>query len=165
MSVKSDEYWMTHALALANKAEQANEIPVGAVVVQDDEVIGQGWNLSIANHDPCAHAEIMALRAAGENIGNYRLVDATLYVTLEPCAMCAGAIIHSRVKRVVYGANDLKTGAVKSVLTLLHEPRFNHQPEVTAGVLADSCSEKLSAFFKRRRAEKKQLKQGSKTPN
>jgi tRNA(adenine34) deaminase len=153
-----DEYWMRHALKLADNAEQDNEIPVGAVVVVDNTVVGEGWNQSISHHDPTAHAEIMALRQAGQNIENYRLVEATLYVTLEPCSMCAGAIVHSRIKRVVFGAADYKTGAAGSILDLLNHPDFNHQPEVISGLLSEECGNKLSQFFKRRRAEKKKAK-------
>lgn len=158
LSLKSDEFWIAYAMQLATRAEAIGEIPVGAVLVLDDEVIAEGWNCSINEHDATAHAEIMAIRAAGARIGNYRLLDAVLYVTLEPCVMCAGALIHSRVKRVVYGAADLKTGAAGSVFPLLQDPRHNHRVEITAGVLADACSAQLSHFFKRRRAEKKEQK-------
>ncbi|MGL5361197.1 MAG: tRNA adenosine(34) deaminase TadA, partial [Shewanella sp.] len=120
-------------------------------------------NLSISQHDACAHAEILCLREAGQVIENYRLIDATLYVTLEPCAMCAGAIVHSRIARVVFGAPDPKTGAAGSVLNLLQHPAFNHQVDITAGVLAPECSAQLSQFFKRRREEKKALKQAQRT--
>jgi len=158
-----DTYWMNVALSLADKAEKVNEVPVGAVLVLDNEIIGSGYNLVINNHDPCAHAEVMALRDGGQSINNYRLIDATLYVTLEPCCMCTGAIIHSRIKRVVYGANDLKTGAAKSAFQLLNDEKHNHQVEVTSGILADDCSEKISQFFANRRtqikAEKARLKE------
>jgi len=146
-----DERWMRHAMALAARAEGIGEIPVGAVLVLGDEILGEGWNRSISDHDACAHAEIMALRAAGARLENYRLLDTTLYVTLEPCCMCAGALIHSRVKRVVYGARDLKTGAAGSVFDILIVA-------LTGGVLAEVCSTQLSDFFKRRRAEKKAAK-------
>lgn len=159
---EQDERWMHHAMALASKAEGIGEIPVGAVLVLDGEVVGEGWNRSISEHDACAHAEIMALRAAGTRLQNYRLLDTTLYVTLEPCCMCAGALIHSRVKRVVYGARDLKTGAAGSVFEILQDPRHNHSVELQGGVLAEVCSAQLSAFFKRRRAEKKAAKQAAK---
>lgn len=152
---EQDIYWIQYAQQLAEKAEAAGEVPVGAVLVKDNQVIGEGWNLAISSHDPCAHAEIMAIREAGKRVENYRLIDCTLYVTLEPCVMCAGALIHSRVKRVVYGASDLKTGAAGSVFNVLGDPRHNHQPEVVGGVCADLCGEQLSAFFRRRRAEKK----------
>ena len=154
----TDEKWMRHAMALAGRAEGIGEIPVGAVLVLGDEIVGEGWNRSISEHDACAHAEVMAIRAAGSRLENYRLLDTTLYVTLEPCCMCAGALIHSRVKRVVFGARDLKTGAAGSVFEILQDPRHNHSVELTGGVLADACSAQLSAFFKRRRAEKKAAK-------
>jgi tRNA(adenine34) deaminase len=152
---EQDFYWMQHALQLAEIAEQAGEVPVGAVVVLENEIIGEGWNLSISQNDPCAHAEIMAIRQAGDKIGNYRLIGATLYVTLEPCVMCAGAMIHSRINRVVYGASDLKTGAAGSVFNVLDDPRHNHVISITAGVESALCSAQLSNFFRRRRAEKK----------
>ncbi len=154
----TDEKWMRHAMALAGRAEGIGEIPVGAVLVLGDEIVGEGWNRSISEHDACAHAEVMAIRAAGSRLENYRLLDTTLYVTLEPCCMCAGALIHSRVKRVVFGARDLKTGAAGSVFEILQDPRHNHRVELTAGVLSDACSTQLSDFFKRRRAEKKAAK-------
>lgn len=159
---EQDERWMRHAMALASKAEGIGEIPVGAVLVLGGEVVGEGWNRSISEHDACAHAEIMAIRAAGMRLQNYRLLDTTLYVTLEPCCMCAGALIHSRVKRVVYGARDLKTGAAGSVFEILQDPRHNHRVELHGGVLAEACSSQLSDFFKRRRAEKKAAKQAAK---
>lgn len=153
--MQTDDYWMAYALELASKAEALGEIPVGAVLVKDDEVIGEGFNRSIMLNDPSAHAEMLAIRAAGEKIGNYRLLDTTLYVTLEPCAMCTGLLVHARVKRVVFGAVDLKTGACGSALNLIHHPSCNHQVEVVSGVLAQRCSEQLSDFFKRRRSEQK----------
>ena len=156
-----DEKWMAHALSLADQAERVDEIPVGAVLVKDNVIIAEGWNLSINEHDACAHAEIVTLRAAGKKIGNYRLIDCTLYVTLEPCPMCAGALVHARIKRLVYGADDYKTGAAGSVFNLVQNNNLNHQLEVTSGVLADICGKKLSAFFKRRRKEKKHLKNKS----
>ena len=162
---EQDEQWMRHAMALAARAEGIGEIPVGAVLVLDGQVVGEGWNRSISEHDACAHAEVMAIRAAGKQLANYRLLDTTLYVTLEPCCMCAGALIHSRVKRVVYGARDLKTGAAGSVFEILQDPRHNHRVELTGGVLADACSAQLSAFFKRRRAEKKAAKQALQQSN
>ncbi len=160
--MQRDQDWMQYALTLADKAWQLGEIPVGAVVVCDDKLVAEGWNVSIKNHDPSAHAEMQAVRAAGEKIQNYRMLDCTLYVTLEPCAMCAGLLVHARFKRVVYGASDLKTGAAGSVMDILNHPNLNHQPEVVGGVLEQQCSEKLSAFFKQRRAEKKALKQAQK---
>lgn len=156
---EQDIHWIRYAMQLAERAEQAGEVPVGAVLVLDNQAIGEGWNLSISQHDPCAHAEIMAIRQAGERIGNYRLLGATLYVTLEPCVMCAGAMIHSRITRVVYGASDLKTGAAGSVFDVLSDPRHNHVVEITAGVESEACSQQLSDFFRRRRAEKKAEKQ------
>lgn len=150
-----DEIWMRRALALAERAELAGEVPVGAVLVLAGQVIGEGWNQSVGRHDPTAHAEILALRAGGEGLGNYRLLDSTLYVTLEPCVMCAGALIHGRIGRLVYGATDPKTGAAGSVFSLLDDPRHNHRVEVRAGVLAGECSEQLSAFFRRRRQQQK----------
>ena len=153
-----DQKWMAHALLLADKAESLDEIPVGAVLVKDNRIVAEGWNLSIGNHDACGHAEIRALREGGKKMQNYRLIDCTLYVTLEPCPMCAGALVHARVKRVVYGAGDYKTGAAGSVFNLLCSEKLNHQVEVTAGVLAEQCATKISHFFKRRRREKKALK-------
>lgn len=152
---EQDEYWMRQAMLLAAKAEAEDEVPVGALVVLNGQCIGQGWNKSIGSHDATAHAEIMALRQAGQVIGNYRLLDCTLYVTLEPCMMCAGAMVHSRIKRLVYGAADAKTGSVDSVLQLLATPGLNHLVSWQSGVLAEECATQLSAFFKRRRAEKK----------
>ena len=142
---EQDERWMRHAMALAARAEGIGEIPVGAVLVLGDKIVAEGWNRSISEHDACAHAEVMALREAGKQLENYRLLDTTLYVTLEPCCMCAGALIHSRVKRVVYGARDLKTGAAGSVFDILLDPRHNHQVVLTGEVLADACSAQLSS--------------------
>lgn len=153
-----DKKWMAYALSLADKAEQVDEIPVGAVLIKDDQIIAEGWNLSILNHDACAHAEIMAIRNAGKVLENYRLIDCTLYVTLEPCPMCAGALVHARIKRLVYGAGDYKTGAAGSVFDLVRNDKLNHQIEVSSGVLAEQCATKVSDFFKRRRKEKKALK-------
>ena len=147
----SDEEWMARALALARKAYEAGEVPVGALLVKEDEVVGEGWNRPILSHDPTAHAEVMALRAAGERIGNYRLVDTTLYVTLEPCVMCAGALVHARVKRVVFGAFDPKTGAAGSVFGLLQAEEHNHFIACEGGVLAEACGELLRDFFRERR--------------
>ncbi|WP_415895664.1 tRNA adenosine(34) deaminase TadA [Neptuniibacter sp. PT34_22] len=148
-----DERWMEDALLLADRAEEINEVPVGAIVVLDGEVIGRGWNQPISGHDPTAHAEILALRDAAANVGNYRLVGADLYVTIEPCTMCTGAIVHSRIRRVIFGAVEAKAGAVQSNGQLLDQAWMNYRVEVEAGVLAERCSEKISAFFKRRRAE------------
>jgi tRNA(adenine34) deaminase len=142
---------MRRALDLARHAEQAGEVPVGALVVLNDEVIGEGWNQPIVSHDPTAHAEIVALRTAATRIKNYRLTDTTLYVTLEPCVMCAGAIVQARVARVVYGATDPKAGAAGSVFNLLESPSLNHRAQVTGGVLAEDCGQSLKAFFQARR--------------
>ena len=131
-----DQELMQIALQLAKQAALAGEVPVGAIVVKDGVIIGRGSNAPIVNHDPTAHAEIQAMRAAALHLGNYRLVDCTLYVTLEPCAMCSGAIQHARIARLVYGANDLKTGACGSVVSLMNEPKLNHHTQVTSGVLA-----------------------------
>lgn len=154
----SDQYWMQHALALAQKAESENEIPVGAVIVYQNQIIGEGWNQSIQHHDPSAHAEIMAIRQAAQHLQNYRLIDTTLYVTLEPCVMCAGAIIHSRIQRVVFGARDYKTGAAGSFINILSLSGMNHLPILTEGVCAQEASDLLSQFFKRRRQEIKNNK-------
>ncbi|HHF4046537.1 TPA: tRNA adenosine(34) deaminase TadA [Haemophilus influenzae] len=151
-----DEKMMRHALELANKAEALGEIPVGAVLVDDSgNIIGEGWNLSIVQNDPTAHAEIIALRNGAKNMQNYRLLNTTLYVTLEPCTMCAGAILHSRIKRLVFGASDYKTGAIGSRFHFFDDYKMNHTLEITSGVLAEDCSQKLSTFFQKRREEKK----------
>ena len=155
---KEDEKWMRHALSLADKAEAMGEVPVGAVVVHNNNIIGEGWNSSITDSDPSAHAEMLATRQAAKHIENYRVVDATLYVTLEPCPMCAGMIVHARIARVVFGAPDLKTGAAGSVMQLLQHSALNHKVAVTPNVLQQACSEKISTFFRRRRAEKKASK-------
>lgn len=144
---------MRQALALAGRAEQAGEVPVGAVVVCDNRVIGEGWNRPIGAHDPTAHAEVMALRDAGQRVGNYRLSGMRLYVTLEPCVMCAGAMVHARIATLIYGAPDPKGGAAGSVFDLLpSDHRFNHHTQVIGGVLAADCSDTLRRFFRRRRA-------------
>ncbi|GAB3384751.1 tRNA adenosine(34) deaminase TadA [Lysobacter fragariae] len=150
-----DEHWMRHALALAQRAQhEDNEIPVGAVLVSSEgEILGEGWNRNISDNDPTAHAEVVAMRAAGAKIGNYRLLGTTLYVTLEPCAMCAMALIHARVGRVVYGANDPKTGAAGSVFDLLSDPRHNHRIEVLGGVLAEEASMRLTNYFRVKRGQ------------
>jgi tRNA(adenine34) deaminase len=142
---------MRRALELARQAELAGEVPVGALVVLNDEIIGEGWNHPIVAHDPTAHAEIVALRAAAARIKNYRLSGATLYVTLEPCAMCAGAIILARIARVAYGAADPKAGAAGSVFNLLESPSLNHRTRITGGILARDCGENLKSFFQTRR--------------
>ena len=142
---------MRHALELAERAREAGEVPVGAVLVHGDRVVAEGWNRPIATHDPTAHAEIVALRAAGPVLENYRLIDTTLYVTLEPCVMCMGAISHARVRRIVYGATDPKRGAAGSILQLADAEFLNHRIEVTGGVLGDECAVQLRSFFKARR--------------
>ena len=151
MALMNDEYYMREALSLAAAAECLGEVPVGAVVVKDGEIIGRGFNSPIGESDPTAHAEIAAIRAAARALDNYRLPGCTLYVTLEPCAMCAGAIIHSRIARVVYGARDPKTGVHGSVVDLFGVERLNHHATVEGGVLAAECSRVLSAFFASRR--------------
>ena len=143
----SDEHWMRHALTQAKRAAERNEVPVGAVVVLDDEVIGAGYNQPLGTHDPTAHAEIVALRDAAQHLENYRLGGTTLYVTLEPCLMCAGAILQARIERVVFGTFDEKAGAVGSTANLLQSPLANHQCRVTAGVLRSDCAELLERFF------------------
>ena len=150
---EEDLRWMRHALGLAQKAEAEGEVPVGAVVVRDGKILGEGWNRTIGLSDPSAHAEMLALRQAGQAAANYRLPDCSLYVTLEPCCMCAGAIIHARLKNVVYGAQDPKTGAAGGRFDLLQNPAHNHRLAVTAGCLASECGEQLTAFFQRRREE------------
>ncbi|WP_371188348.1 tRNA adenosine(34) deaminase TadA [Thalassotalea maritima] len=157
-NLSTDQYFMAQALLQADKAEQIGEIPVGAVVVCDDKIIAKGFNQSITSHDPSAHAEMIALRAAGKVIENYRMLDCTLYVTLEPCPMCAGLLVHSRIKRVVFGAKDLKTGACGSIFNLAQHQQLNHQVDIEQGILEQQCADKLSNFFKRRRAEKKAKK-------
>jgi len=152
------EYWMRHALTLAQRAWDEGEVPVGAVLVHNNQVIGEGWNRPIGRHDPTAHAEIMALRQGGLVQQNYRLLDTTLYVTLEPCVMCAGAMVHSRIGRLIFGARDAKTGAAGSLIDVLHHPGMNHRVEIVEGILRDECAGMLSVFFRQRRAEKKALK-------
>lgn len=147
----SDEFWMQHALMLAKKAESLGEVPVGAVIVKNNEIIAEGWNQPICSHDATAHAEIMALRAAGQWLNNYRIVDADLFVTLEPCSMCVGALIHARIRRVVYAASEPRTGALGGAFNLLASNEHNHIFEVQAGVLAEESRELIQAFFKSRR--------------
>ena len=151
MTDSQDEKWMREALLLARQAEAAGEVPVGAVLMKDGMLLGSGWNQPIGAHDPTAHAEVMALRAAAGSIGNYRLTGTTLYVTLEPCAMCAGAMVHARVARLVYGAADPKTGAAGSVFDLARTDKLNHRLEVQGGVLAAECGGLLREFFSRKR--------------
>ncbi|WP_072171007.1 tRNA adenosine(34) deaminase TadA [Trabulsiella odontotermitis] len=155
------EYWMRHALTLAKRAWDEGEVPVGAVLVHNNQVIGEGWNRPIGRHDPTAHAEIMALRQGGAVLQNYRLIDTTLYVTLEPCVMCAGAMVHSRIGQLVFGARDAKTGAAGSLIDVLHHPGMNHRVDIIEGVLSDDCAALLSDFFRHRRAEKKALKKAA----
>ena len=148
---QTDIDYMQQALMLASQAAEIGEVPVGAIVVKDGVIIGRGSNAPIGTHDPTAHAEILAMRNAAQHLGNYRLVDCTLYVTLEPCAMCSGAIQHARISRLVYGASDPKTGACGSVINLMAEPKLNHHTEVSSGVLAQECGAALSSFFSARR--------------
>lgn len=149
----TDLHWMRHALALADRAQhEFDEIPVGAVLVgADGELLGEGWNLNIASHDPSAHAEIVAMREAGKRLGNHRLIGATLYVTLEPCAMCAMALVHARIARLVFAAADPKTGACGSVFDLVGDPRHNHRVEVLGGLLAQDASLRLTNYFRAKR--------------
>jgi tRNA(adenine34) deaminase len=162
MVSEQDIKFMKHALSLADKAELIGEVPVGACIVVDGEIVGEGYNEPITTHDPSAHAELRAVQQAARQVQNYRLVDATLYVTLEPCSMCAGMLVHARVKRVVFGAWDAKTGAAGSVMNLLQHPALNHQAEIVSGVLADECADKLSRFFQKRRKEIKAAKKAKK---
>ncbi|NVC95843.1 tRNA adenosine(34) deaminase TadA [Vibrio natriegens] len=157
-----DEQFMRRAIELAELAEAEGEVPVGAVLVKDGEIIAEGWNRSICTHDATAHAEIQTLRKAGQVLANYRLLDTTLYVTLEPCPMCAGALLHSRVKRVVFGAPDLKAGAAGTVLNLFESQAAYHYAMVEKGLLEAECRGQLQAFFKRRRKEIKAKKQAEK---
>lgn len=150
---QSDEELMRVALGLAREAGSVGEVPVGAVVVRDGEIIGRGFNQPILRHDPTAHAEIMALRDAANRVGNYRLPGCVLYVTLEPCVMCTGAIMHARVARVVFGARDPKTGAAGSVVDLYGENRLNHHADIVGGILAEECGALLSSFFAARRSK------------
>ena len=153
-----DEHWMYRALQLAGEAAAKGEVPVGAVVVRDGKEIGAGFNAPISGCDPTAHAEIRALRDAAARVGNYRLPGATLYVTLEPCTMCVGAIVHGRVSRLVYGASEPKAGAIESARRTLEEPHLNWDVTAVRGVLSDQCSQVISEFFSRRRAEIRRLR-------
>jgi tRNA(adenine34) deaminase len=148
-NASSDELWMEEALRCAQRALEAGEVPVGAVVVCEGRVVGRGWNRNLTDCDPTAHAEIMALREAGRNLGNYRLGDCELFATIEPCAMCAGAAVHARVRRLVYGADDPKAGAVQSILQVVNHPSLNHQMEIRGGVLAGRSAEIVLEFFRR----------------
>ena len=150
---ENDLHWMRHAIELARQGQESGEVPVGAVIVKDNQVVGEGWNQPISQHDPSAHAEMVALRQAGKSLNNYRLLGTTLYVTLEPCVMCAGAIIHARVGRVVYGANDPKAGAAGSVVDIFANPRINHHVTVEGGLLAMECGDLLTQFFKAKRRQ------------
>ena len=146
-----DMFWMQRAIELAHEAERQGEVPVGAVIVRDEQIIGEGYNAPIATHDPSAHAEIQAIRAAAEYLGNYRLLNTTLYVTVEPCVMCAGAIVHARIGEVVYGASEPRSGAAGSVFNVLQSDALNHQVSVRSGVLKDECAGLLQKFFQQRR--------------
>ena len=148
----TDELYMEEALRCAQRALEAGEVPIGAIVVCENKIISRAHNSSITNNDPTAHAEILALREAGAALGNYRFVDCTLFVTLEPCAMCAGALVHARIRRVVYGARDPKAGADGSVMQVLNHPALNHHTEIQSGVLAGRCTELLQSFFRKRRS-------------
>ncbi len=157
-----DHLFMQRAIELAKKAEAIDEIPVGAVVVHQGKIIGEGYNQSITLNDPSAHAEMLAIRQAGESLSNYRLLDCTLYVTLEPCPMCAGLLVHSRINKVIYASPDLKTGSAGSVFNLIAHEKLNHQISHCSGLYQEQCSSLLSNFFKRRRKEKKALKKALK---
>ncbi len=147
-----DEKFMSRALQLARMAEAAGEVPVGAVIVKDGQIIAEGWNRPIATHDPSAHAEMIAIRAAAQYLQNYRLLDTALYVTLEPCAMCAGAMVHARIKQLVYAATDPRAGAAGTVFNITQHDALNHRVEVTGGVMAEECGALLRNFFQTRRA-------------
>ena len=149
--MKTNEHWMQQALSLAEQAALQGEVPVGAVVILNDEIIGEGFNQPIATSDPTAHAEIVALRNAAKKIGNYRLNDATLFVTIEPCLMCAGSLVHARIKKVVFGAVEPKAGAVISAHNVLDNAKLNHTVDYQGGVLADECSKIISTFFQNKR--------------
>ncbi|HXZ39538.1 MAG TPA: tRNA adenosine(34) deaminase TadA [Terriglobales bacterium] len=150
-TTSTDELWMEEAIRAAQRALEMDEVPVGALVICEGKVVGRGRNRNLADSDPTAHAEIIALREAGKNVGNHRLGDCELFVTIEPCAMCAGAMVHARLKRLVYGADDPKAGAVYSVLQVLNHPGLNHRMEVRGGVLGGKCAELLQEFFRSRR--------------
>ncbi|WP_321324468.1 tRNA adenosine(34) deaminase TadA [Thiomicrorhabdus sp.] len=162
---EQDEFWINYAQKVAAKAEKIGEVPVGALVVLDNQLIAEGWNQSITQNDPTAHAEVIALKKAGKILNNYRLIDTTLYVSLEPCAMCAGAMVHARVKRVVFGAYDQKTGAAGSVFNLVDASQLNHQLLITGGVNQEACSQQISRFFQNRREAKKREKMDKKLIN
>jgi tRNA(adenine34) deaminase len=147
----SDSLFMARALELAHEAERAGEVPVGAVIVKDDVIVGEGWNRPISTNDPTAHAEIIALRAAAQKLSTYRLLDTMLYVTLEPCPMCAGAMVHARVKRLVYAATDPRAGAAGTIFNIVQHPSLNHRIECEAGLMGEECGAMLRAFFQGRR--------------
>lgn len=149
----TDELWMEEALSEALRAQAAGEVPIGSIVVYEGHIVGRGWNQNLFGSDPTAHAEMIALRQAAERIGNHRLLGCELFVTLEPCAMCAGAMVHARLSRLIYGADDPKAGAVRSVMQVLNHPAMNHQLEVTTGVLAGRSAEMLQSFFRMRRQQ------------
>jgi tRNA(adenine34) deaminase len=150
-STASDELWMEEALRAAQRALQAGEVPIGAVVVCEGQIIARGWNRNIGDNDPTAHAEIVALRQAAATVGNHRLAECDLFATIEPCPMCAGAMVHARIKRLVYGADNPKAGAVHSAMQVLNHEQLNHKVEVRSGILAGRCAELLQTFFKSRR--------------
>jgi tRNA(adenine34) deaminase len=149
--MNEDVKWMQRAFELAQKAKEHDEVPVGAVIVYEDKIIGEGWNQPISSNDPTAHAEIMALRDAGKHVGNYRLPDATMYVTLEPCAMCAGAIVHARLSKLIFAVADPKTGACGSIFNLLETEELNHKVEIDKGIMEDECRSLIQTFFKEKR--------------
>ena len=149
-----DEEWMQYALQLAKKSEERDELPVGAIIVYKNKIIGEGWNQPISSNNPTAHAEIMALQDAGEKIGNYRLLDSTMYVTLEPCVMCAGAMVHARIAKLVYAVDDQKTGACGSVFNMIQAEELNHNTEIKKGVLEKECQALIKNFFKEKRLKK-----------
>ena len=159
-----DEHWMSEALLLARQAADIDEVPVGAVLINEqNELIASGHNQPISANDPTAHAEIIVLREAAKKLNNYRLPNTTLYVTLEPCTMCVGALVQARVKRIVYGAVEPKTGAIESAHRLFDTGNYNHKPEIQGGVLADHCSSLLSDFFQKKRNQKREFRKGKKT--
>lgn len=156
--IQSDTYWMKYAVQLAKKAKSLGEVPVGAVIVVEDKIVGEGWNQPISSYDATAHAEIMAIRAASSRLKNYRIPETTLYITIEPCAMCLGAIIHSRISKVVFGAKEPKAGMLESHAELLNTKAFNHSFEFVGGICEEECAKLMSDFFRERRALKKQNK-------
>lgn len=156
MTLADDEVWMRRALVLAERAASAGEVPIGAVLVRDGQVLGEGWNCPIGSHDPTAHAEVQAIRVAARGVGNYRLPESTLYVTLEPCAMCVGALVHARISRLVFGAREPRAGAVCSQAALLENHPFNWAIDWEGGVLESECSQRLSDFFRERRKQQRQ---------